>query len=156
MRLLLPLIAFALLSPQMAQADDAALLRCRAIAEPERRLICYDAIPTQASATPQAAQAPQAPPTANTGSAADSFGLPARTPSNEPARVESRVPSDFRGWGPNSRIRLDNGQIWRVVDNSSMFVKPAARAASVRRGLLGVFYLDLEGINRSPKVERIE
>ncbi|HEY0954831.1 MAG TPA: hypothetical protein VGE36_08755 [Roseateles sp.] len=137
-----------------AFGQDASLQRCRVIADTAARLACYDAL---ADARPK----PPAPPAAPVAAApaakpADSFGLPAKRPEGEPQVVQSSVGADFAGWGPNQSIKLANGQVWRIVDGSSVSMPRGARKVSVRRGLFGDFLLDIEGLNTSPKVRRVE
>lgn len=134
--------------------------RCRHVVDATARLACYDAIPyvaaqaTGPASAPSAATRPADPPSAPR-SALDRFGLVGRSPADELQSIASSVGADFSGWGPNERIRLDNGQVWEVVDGSSGSVGPANRKITVRRGALGSFFLDFEGLNSSPRVRRI-
>jgi len=70
--------------------------------------------------------------------------------------VDSRLADSFDGWGPNSRVRLTNGQVWQVIDGSSVVLPPGSRKVRVKRGALGSFYLDIEGLKTSPRVQRVE
>jgi hypothetical protein len=84
------------------------------------------------------------------------FGLEEkRAATNQLATVESSINGRFEGWGPNSRITLANGQVWRVMDDSSAILYLDNPKVLVRRGLLGAFYLEINGTNRSPKVKRV-
>lgn len=142
-----------------AFGQDVSLQRCRAMAEPAARLACYDAL-ADAPAPPRppaAAAAPVRPAAAVAAAApkpADSFGLP--RPASEPEEVRSAVGAGFDGWGPNRHIRLDNGQVWQIIDGSSVVLPPGARKVAVKRGALGSFYLDFEGLKTSPRVRRVE
>ena len=63
----------------------------------------------------------------------------------------------FRGWGPNARIRLENGQVWQVIDGSTLRVRPGARRVRVEKALIGSsYFLEIEGINAAPRVKRVE
>lgn len=62
----------------------------------------------------------------------------------------------FRGWGPNQRIKLDNGQVWQVVDGSDAALTPGARKVWVRKGMLGSFVFEVEGSNKTARVKRVE
>jgi hypothetical protein len=139
-----------------AWAQAGGLSRCRGISDAASRLACYDALPLEghpAGLAPETAvpvqQARPAPP-------ATTFGLEDRAPATAalPA-LQSRIPGRFRGWGPNSRIRLENGQVWQIADESARVLDLENPAVTVRRGLMGAFYLDFEGDNRSPRVRRI-
>jgi hypothetical protein len=98
----------------------------------------------------------QAGAVAPTSKPSDNFGLPAIQRKDEPQEVRGTVGPSFDGWGPNRRIRLDNGQIWQVIDGTSVTVAEGARKVIVKRGALGSYYLDFEGLNTSPRVRRVE
>jgi len=156
--LLLP----ALLAPVVvpAQGDlGAAVLRCRALPEVMQRVACYDAIVVApgaarpaAVAPPAAAAAARAAPAAP---AAENFGFEGRTEAAM-AFVESTLAEPVDGWRANQRLRLANGQVWQVSDDSQGFVPPGPRKVRVRRGALGAFYLEIDGVTRSPRVRRVE
>lgn len=151
-----------LLGSGVAWSDDAGLLRCRAIAEGPARLACYDRLPLTGQAAPAAASrapgpaAPQArtPPAAPPASP-DQFGL-APKPVDEVNEIHSSIPGVFDGWRPNERIRLANGQVWQIADDTSSRIQRRDPKVTVRRGALGAFYLDVEGDNRSPRVRRVQ
>ena len=121
-----------------ALADDAAILKCRALPDVQARLACYDAIPVAESAE-------------------QSFGMEtAKHKEAEPQSIESTIAGKFDGWEPGSQIRLANGQVWRVADGSSA-VLPGMDNAKVKvvRNLLGTVFLQIEGTNNTPKVRRV-
>lgn len=133
-----------------ALADDADLLRCRAIADVAARVACYDAIPLAVKAvTPEAKAAPQPA----------SFGLTARQmrKADEPDFIESSLLGRIDGWGPTTQFRLANGQVWRVADDSSGSVieieNPKVR---VTRNALGTLFLEIEGSKQAPRVRRLQ
>jgi hypothetical protein len=120
-----------------AQADDAALRACRALADTGARLACYDAIPL--AATP-----PQ------------SFGLDQVQREEAPQSVESTIAGRFAGWGPSTQFTLANGQVWKVVDGSQAELQPVTNPkVRVVRNLFGTMFLEIEGTNASPKVRRV-
>jgi len=159
-RYVLTLFAFLTL-PLGSRADDEALRRCRALTDPAARLACYDALPLAASPTAVMgapavqglAKAPSAAPKA-VSSEAD-FGLAPR-PADELPAIQSHIPGVFEGWRPNERIRLANGQVWQIADDTSNFIVRRDPRVTVRRGALGAFFLDIEGDNRSPRVRRVQ
>jgi hypothetical protein len=150
-----------------ALADDAGLLRCRAIKDPAARLSCYDALvvpasgaratpmaPAQATPGGQPAAAASAPPPAP--QTPQQFGLEYKSLPAVLDSIESTIPGRFEGWGPNANIKLANGQVWQVTDDSSgvhWIENPKVR---IRRGALSAFYMEIEGTNRSPKVRRLQ
>lgn len=173
--------ALAAISPlASAQGLESAIQACRGIADAPARLACYDAIGTGRPASPAAAPtaapvaaavtaapsarvaaapvaaAAVAGPVAAPAPAAERFGLPERPVVAEVQAIASRVGDDFFGWGPNDRIRLANGQVWQVVDGSRGAIRPKNRNVVVRRGALGSFFMEFEGLNSTPKVRRVE
>jgi hypothetical protein len=96
---------------------------------------------------PTAATAPAAPATSN-------FGLEA--PRDEAAQVSSHIAGRFEGWGPRSRIKLANGQVWQVSDDSSAVYDLLDPRVTVRRAALGSFMMEIDGARRAPRVRRLE
>ena len=151
---------------QAAQATEAgALQRCRAVAEPSARLACYDAlalraaptaptVPSFSGAAPAAAAVPAViAVTAVAPTVVQTFGQERR---EEPQTISSHIPGAFEGWGPTSRIRLANGQVWQVVDGSEGVYFLQSPKVTVKRALMGGFQLDIEGAKRTPRVRRVE
>ncbi|MBC7941028.1 MAG: hypothetical protein H7Z19_14950 [Chitinophagaceae bacterium] len=147
-----------------AQADNAAMQRCRQMAEAAQRLACYDRIElttspaaapaAAAAASMAAAQSPSAAPLRP--AAAERFGLARSTDPTEVDAIESTLARNIDGWRANEVITLTNGQQWQISDDSSGVTPPGTRKVRVRRGMLGAFYLEFEGLNRSPRVRRVQ
>ena len=142
--------------------DDAAVLRCRAITDAAPRLACYDALPVAAPAaatsrTGAAAAAVPAPAAAAAAAAVPpaqrNFGLP--SDANAPDDIESSIAGAFQGWDPDDQITLANGQVWSIVDGSRAFVKLTSPRVRVVKGVLGAFFLEVEGMNQRPRVRRV-
>jgi hypothetical protein len=142
---LLPLLLFC----AAALADDAGILRCRAIAESGARLACYDALVVGAGTK---AGSPQAKPRETV----EQFGVAQKDRETPLEAIESTIPGHFEGWNGNERLRLANGQVWQVVDDSKGFHSIDNPKVRIRRGLLGAYYLEIEGTNRSPRVQRVK
>ena len=136
-------VLFLLLVSTSALADDAALLRCRAIADGPARLACYDALPLGTPAAPAVATAEQ-------------FGLEQKSAQAGVAAIESHIPGRFEGWAPKSRIKLANGQVWEIADDSKAFLNVENPKVRIRRGAMGAFYIEIEKTNRSPRVKRVQ
>jgi hypothetical protein len=151
---------FLLFAANAALADDAAILKCRALADQAARLACYDAIPAGAApavaaspapvaASPAAAAAPAATPEQR-------FGLEQVKPAEAPRSIDSNIDGTLAGWGPNTQFKLANGQVWRVVDDSSATLAPLNNPkVRVVRNFFGTTFLEIEGTNNSPKVRRV-
>jgi hypothetical protein len=133
-----------------ALASETTLEQCRGIADPSARLACYDALPL--SATPAGAESkarvPETP---------AQFGLSREViPSVELSTIESTIPGHFDGWYPRRRIRLANGQVWQVAEETTRLYALDDPKVTIRRGVLGVYYLDLAVDNRSIRVTRVQ
>jgi hypothetical protein len=138
-----------------ALADNNALIKCRTVADMPARVACYDAIPLDASTgTPKVVVAAPAP--ART--AEQSFGMEqVRKPEPQTNAIESTIPGSFSGWGPNSQIRLANGQVWRVADGSAADLMPVNDPkVKIVRNVIGTMFLEIDGTNNSPKVRRLQ
>ena len=148
MKLLVPVL-LAVMSMPATAADDGALRQCRALTDAAARLACYDALPLAAPSTASAT----APPAAAAAPAA-AFGLP--PPEEKVQEITSTIPGLFDGWGPRSLIRLANGQVWQVTDDSRGVYALRDPKVRVKRASLGSFVLDIEGANLLPRVRRVE
>lgn len=127
-----------------AVADELAIQRCREVADPAKRLACYDAFVLPAKSQPPPRQR------------ADQFGLEGQATKIELGSIDSHVVGRFEGWGPKDRITLDNGQVWQVSDDSHAVFSVLNPKVTVRRGTFGAFYLEITGTNRSPRVTRVK
>lgn len=162
--LLSPLLSlFMLASGAATAADDAAVLKCRALPDGAQRLACYDAMPVgpaSLAVSPAAAPAPAtataaAPAAAPARTAEQNFGMEKSAKKQEPEYIESSIVGDFDGWEGNTRITLANGQVWRIVDGSTA-VLPQLHNPKVRikRGIFGVLYFQVVGQNNTARVRR--
>lgn len=69
--------------------------------------------------------------------------------------LDARLATEFRGWRKGTLFTLDNGQQWRVVEGE--YVTPPMPPMPVRisPGMLGTFWMSLEGIRQKVKVEAV-
>ncbi len=149
---------------------NEAMLKCRALTDASKRLACYDAVdvsapvaqtrPPVSSGTSPASTAvaparsvptPSAPPTA-----AAEFGLAPKQTAVGVERIESTIKGKLDSWQQGSRIRLANGQLWQVTDDSRGVCDCVDRKVVVTRGAFGTYFLEIEGKNNSPRVKRLE
>jgi hypothetical protein len=149
-----------------ALADDAGVLRCRAIKDPAARLACYDAIAVPSAAPAAAAQPKAGAPAVAPGAApkaaaapptpAQQFGMEAKTPVGQLDAIESTIPGMFESWGPNTVIALANGQSWQISDGSTGYLHMENVKVKIRRAFMGSFVIEFEGSNRVAKVRRVK
>lgn len=155
-RILVPaaILATLLVGPA-AQAQNLVddMKACRQMQDGARRLACYDML--SLPATPPTVTAAAAPVAADP---VAKFGQAATKPSAaepELKQLESRIRGSFHGWRPGSHIELDNGQVWRVADDSSALYELQSPKVVVHRGMLGAFYLEIEGVGFQIRVARV-
>ena len=158
-----------LLAPSVALAQTQSPSACSNISDRDGRLACYDGIfpPTRPSIPPPTvgsamASASASGATMTTGGVVfaireSNFGLSTQLPqATELKDIQSRISGRFDGWTSSTRWRLDNGQLWTVADGSSAGYDLIAPKVRVIRGLFGAFYIEIEGVNQTPRVRRVE
>jgi hypothetical protein len=154
-----------LLVSSTALANDAAILRCRSIAEATPRLACYDAMEVTAKVeiapSKTVAAAPKSPPIVAAPSVAktevEKFGLVDKTVKKDELEViESTIPGSFEGWAATTLFRLANGQVWRVADDSARPHYVENPKVKITRGAFGAFYMEIQGTKIAPRVKRIQ
>lgn len=142
-----------------AHADDAGLLRCRALVDAGARLACYDALALGAAQRPPAAATGAAAATPGAAAAAPSlhneFGLQS-TPAGELKFIDSHINGAFNGWNPDQQITLANGQVWRIADGSRAFFEASNPKVRIERGAFTAFYMVITGTNLAPRVRRVK
>jgi hypothetical protein len=69
-------------------------------------------------------------------------------------RVSSRIAGEFKGWRHGTTLTLENGQQWRVDDESSLVSRTMqSPAVTIERGTFGQWWLRVEGYNTAAKVK---
>jgi hypothetical protein len=76
----------------------------------------------------------------------------------ERGEVVSRIPGTFRGWSGGTTFTLENGQVWRQTDTSTLAgVHLENAVVHITPGLMdNTWFLQVEGYNSSVKVERVQ
>ncbi|MGB3394078.1 MAG: hypothetical protein WA956_07985 [Stenotrophomonas sp.] len=73
--------------------------------------------------------------------------------SNEP--IEATLTGEFTGFGKGRQYALDNGQLWEQTDDARVGgVRKQTPKVKITPGLMGVWYLQIEGLNTRAKVRR--
>lgn len=155
--------AFVFVAGSAFAASDADLARCRAVADASSRLACYDALlpaapPATSTSPPTVAPALPAPVAVPAPSvpAAAGFGFEMRAIQSAPDALDSRVPGLFDGWERGTRIRLDNGQVWQVIDDSRAYIGLRDPKVRISRAAMGSFIFEVEGRRSTARVRRLE
>ena len=67
--------------------------------------------------------------------------------------VETSLSGEFAGWSTGTLFTLSNGQRWRVTSGSYVAPRDSTpRKVRIVPGVLGSFFLEIEGIRSRPKV----
>jgi hypothetical protein len=151
-------LAAGVLAPAAGAAPGATELeRCVAIAAPDARLACYDAMAGRrdpaspaASATGSTAPAPnRAPPVAAAAAAGDpavadpaTFGLSEarrRAPEARTDSIQAKVLTLSGDRSGQTLVRLDNGQTWVLSETDVRLA--VAEQVTIRRAALGSYLL---------------
>ena len=144
MRLTWTFVPAALLVTLMPGAATAANQNCRAIADPQRRLACYDAREDQKSQE-------------SAGRQKANFGLAdkQRTPEDRTDVVDAVSSKIAQVNG--SRVVLENGAVWQFDRDSRMifWVRPG-QEITVKKGLLGGYRASVKGVNGLDPVSRVQ
>lgn len=75
--------------------------------------------------------------------------------SNEP--IAAVLPGSFSGFAKGRQYTLDNGQVWEQTDDARISgASGSDLPARVSPGLMGVWYLQVQGYNTRAKVRRIK
>jgi hypothetical protein len=79
-----------------------------------------------------------------------------RTKQEAQTPVSSRL-KEFRGWQNGTVFGLENGQHWRVLGDEFYASKRLLNPnVTVKPGLLGSWYLQIEGVSVAAKVKRVD
>ncbi len=71
--------------------------------------------------------------------------------------IVSRIPGVFKGWSGGTRFVLENGQEWEALgDSGSLSVDLVDPVVRIKKGLIGAWYLKVDGYNTTAKVRRIK
>ena len=76
----------------------------------------------------------------------------------EDGAIVSSIRGEFKGWkGAGQRFTLDNGQVWEITDSTSRLVVDLVNpVVFVEPGMLGAWFLKVEGYNSRARVKRIK
>lgn len=75
--------------------------------------------------------------------------------SNEP--IIANLPGRFSGFGKGRQYTLDNGQVWEQTDDARISgARGDDRKVRITPGVMGVWYLQVDGYNTRAKVRRVK
>lgn len=79
------------------------------------------------------------------------------TETRDDAPIVAQVAGEFRGWsGSGDRIELQNGQVWETTDPAAQLaVRLQSPTVRIEPGMLGAWFLTVEGYNSNVRVRRV-
>ncbi|PCI66860.1 MAG: hypothetical protein COB38_09940 [Gammaproteobacteria bacterium] len=89
----------------------------------------------------------------NSSPIASNFGMEF---ADQDAKVESFLVAEFTSWKKGMKLKLKNGQIWKVINARSGYRRMTNPSITISRGFFGSFDAKIEGLNAKVKVKRIK
>ena len=148
------LLSFAAVAAQAA-GTDAELLRCLALPDTAARLACYDTLAHSLSSAPAKPATPAAADAADANFGRVSMPKP-KAEDSKPAAMQSRIVGKLAEWRRGQSLTLANGQVWVVNDEPANFGALQDPAVTVTPGMLGSYFMKIEGINFQVRVKRVQ
>jgi hypothetical protein len=85
----------------------------------------------------------------------DRRGMPGESGRGD-APIQSRIVGEFSGWSGNTQFELENGMVWQQMDGRSFASRRMDNPeVEISRGLIGGWYLQVDGYNARTRVRRI-
>lgn len=160
--------------PSQAETVAAAIEKCRNTDNSLKRLVCYDnvaksirqydgannelsqlpALTVKRPTTPASAQAAQ--PAARAKAPENEFGLEhKRDLTKEAAELQVTIAEKSKTARGKHKLTFSDGSVWQQTDETYLKFE-VGQPVTVERGLLGAFYLSVEGLNKRMKVKRLK
>tara|TARA_B000000460_G_C21363926_1_gene326606 strand:+ start:53 stop:610 length:558 start_codon:yes stop_codon:yes gene_type:complete len=74
----------------------------------------------------------------------------------EPDQITSRILGEFKGWSGYTKFQLENGQIWQQSNEGLLIVRINNPTVTIKKSFFGTYNFNVEGVNSSVKVRRIQ
>lgn len=74
----------------------------------------------------------------------------------EPKELVSRIAGPFDGWDGDTVFYLENGQVWKQTQRDKFAVRLEDPVVTIEKGLLGAYFLSVEGFGSRVKVKRLK
>ena len=75
---------------------------------------------------------------------------------DETDQITSRVLGEFKGWSGYTKFQLENGQIWQQSSEGLLIVRINNPTVIIKKSFFGTYNLNVEGVNSTVKVRRIQ
>ena len=74
----------------------------------------------------------------------------------EPDQITSRILGEFKGWSGYTKFQLENGQVWQQSSKGLLIVRINNPTVIIKKSFFGTYTLNVEGVNSSIKVRKIQ
>ena len=149
------------LAPPSSAQDDIAgdLLACEALEDKDARLACFEKAvqklkrvskPNEALGTSNSASERNV-----LASRPDTIESKSRYRSSTPNRFTARVVKHWKTPYGKFVVELDNGQIWREIDNNHLQISDRTKTVEIYKGILNNYRLKADGRTASASVRRV-
>ena len=75
---------------------------------------------------------------------------------DEADQITSRILGEFKGWSGYTKFQLENGQIWQQSSEGLLIVRINNPTVIIKKSFFGTYNLNVEGVNSTIKVRRLE
>ena len=75
---------------------------------------------------------------------------------DETDQITSRILGEFKGWSGYTKFQLENGQIWQQSSEGLLIVRMNNPTVIIKKSFFGTYNLNVEGVNSTVKVRRVE
>ena len=75
---------------------------------------------------------------------------------DEVDQITSRILGEFKGWSGYTKFQLENGQIWQQSSEGLLIVRMNNPTVIIKKSFFGTYNLNVEGVNSTIKVRRIQ
>ena len=75
---------------------------------------------------------------------------------DEVDQITTRILGEFKGWSGYTKFQLENGQIWQQSSEGLLIVRMNNPTVIIKKSFFGTYNLNVEGVNSTIKVRRIQ
>jgi len=75
---------------------------------------------------------------------------------DETNQITSRILGEFKGWSGYTKFQLENGQIWQQSSEGLLIVRMNNPTVIIKKSFFGTYNLNVESVNSTIKVRRIQ
>ncbi|MRX27172.1 hypothetical protein [Kangiella sp. HZ709] len=130
---------------------ERTVQECMDVKDNAKRLACYDSFFKKQSLTL---------PTENTKKAPQKteslFGLEQQIAARQPNQLNFKLQGKFKRWKKGMKLNTAEGQIWLIKGRHNIYYPIEDPKIIIRKGSLGSYLMNIEGLNTTFKVKRVK